>query len=224
MRIPARGRPLQPDSNENSEKHLRSRRPPPSAAPRRPAGGEGAPNPPLRLGVEVAASRRFPGLRRRRIATLVAEAARRLGVEGGEVSIRLADDEEMADLHRRYKGIEGPTDVLTFDLSGNVRPKKPGGCGVDVEIVIGAEVARREALDRGLEVETEVLLYAVHGLLHCLGEDDHDAAAARRMHRREDRVLSAMGLGAAYRARRRASPVKTMMQRRRRVQRPAGQA
>lgn len=224
MRIPARGRPLQPDSNEKSENHPRSRRPPPSAALRRAAGGEGSPSPPPRLGVEVTASRRFPGLRRRRIEALVGEAARRLGIECGEISIRLADDEEMADLHRRYKGIEGPTDVLTFDLSGDGRPKRPGGCGVNVEIVIGAEVARREALDRGLAVETEVLLYAVHGLLHCLGEDDHDAAAARRMHRREDRVLSAMGLGAAYRARRRASPVKTMMQRRRRVQRPAGHA
>ncbi len=163
--------------------------------------------------VAISAPRRFPGIRRRRLGSLICEAARQLGVESGEISIRLADDREMTDLHRRYKGIDAPTDVLTFDLSADVRSKHQLRSEIDVEIIVGIDVAAREARDRGLSVEIEVLRYAVHGLLHCLGEDDHDASSARRMHRREDAVLSALGFAAVFHSRRRGSAT-TMMQRR----------
>jgi len=46
----------------------------------------------------------------------------------------------------------------------------------------------------------ELLLYVVHGVLHCLGMDDHDEAAAAAMHRVEDAVLTAIGVGPVYSA------------------------
>lgn len=161
------------------------------------------------LTVEISASRRFRGLCRRTLTGATRRACRLLGVERGEIGIHLADDAEIAQLHRRYKGQEGPTDVLTFDLSG-ASPDgvlSAGAPTLMVQIVIGAEVARREAKARRIAAGTEAVLYVVHGLLHCLGEDDHDQAAARRMRRRQEAVLRALGMSpAAGRTKGRATP------------------
>jgi probable rRNA maturation factor len=119
-----------------------------------------------------------------------------LGVFGvrGEVRARVAGDEEMAAAHGRYMGESGPTDVLTFDLS-------EGGEGsglLDADLLLGIGEARRQASERGHAVERELLLYLVHGVLHCLGHDDHDDAGYARMHAEEDRVLEAIGVGRTF--------------------------
>jgi probable rRNA maturation factor len=60
--------------------------------------------------------------------------------------------------------------------------------------------ARRQAAGRALPVERELLLYCVHGVLHCLGYDDHDDAEYVRMHAEEDRILEAIGVGRTFAA------------------------
>jgi probable rRNA maturation factor len=111
----------------------------------------------------------------------------------GEVRVSVVGDPEMADAHLRYSNVPGTTDVLTFDLRAESATDE-----LDVDILICADEARRQAAVRNVPVERELLLYIVHGVLHCLGEDDHDEAAARRMHEREDRVLAAIGVGPVY--------------------------
>lgn len=120
-------------------------------------------------------------------------ATRALSVLGaaGEVRVRLLDDQAMSDLHRRSLGLDGPTDVLTFDLS------EPGG-DLDVDLYVCIPEARRRSLELGHPIEYEVLLYIIHGMLHCLGHDDHDPEQAARMHAEEDRLLEAIGVGAVY--------------------------
>lgn len=110
----------------------------------------------------------------------------------GEVRVRVVGDQEMAAAHERHSGVAGTTDVLTFDL--RERPDGP----LDVDVMVCADEAERQARARGHAVEREVLLYAVHAVLHCLGEDDRDEASAARMHAREDEVLSAIGVGATF--------------------------
>jgi len=151
--------------------------------------------------IEVSATRRFVGLNRRWLAGRTRAACAVLGVLGGEISVRMADDAEMGRLHEQHKGIAGPTDVLTFDFGPPGAGNDPAGRSrrVEVEIVIGGQVAQREALRRNHEPGAEAMLYIIHGLLHCLGHDDHDPARAAVMHRREDVVLNAIGVGAAYR-------------------------
>lgn len=109
----------------------------------------------------------------------------------GEVRVRVVNDAQMAAAHERYSGIPGTTDVLTFDLAG-----EPGV--LDVDILVCVDEARRQAAARGHSVERELLLYVVHGVLHCLGHDDHDEAGAAAMHAREDEILGAIGVGATY--------------------------
>lgn len=121
-------------------------------------------------------------------------AMERLGATG-EVRVRLVEDAEMAAAHERHCGVPGTTDVITFDLTegGSAR-----GEALDVDLLVCLDEADRQSRSRGHEVRGEVLLYIVHGMLHCLGHDDHDEADASAMHAREDEVLTAIGVGAKY--------------------------
>lgn len=108
------------------------------------------------------------------------------------ISILLADDQRMRSLHRQFMGLDSTTDVLTFDLGENE-------CSASqIELALGIEVAQRQARERSHTIERELLLYAIHGLLHTLGFDDHDEASYARMHAEEDRILSAIGVGPTF--------------------------
>ncbi len=114
----------------------------------------------------------------------------------GEVRVRIVDDTAMSNAHKQFSGVEGTTDVLTFDLSEDD--------ALDVDIVACFDQAQREAETRNHTTEQELLLYIVHGVLHCLGQDDHDPDDARAMHAREDETLRAIGVGDTYAAEARA--------------------
>jgi probable rRNA maturation factor len=108
------------------------------------------------------------------------------------IDVAMLDDEAMCELHEQYHRISDTTDVLTFDVSPS--PDVP----LEVDIAVGVEVAKRQAEARGHSIERELLLYIVHGLLHCMGYDDHDTASFAAMHEKEDRVLDAIGVGRTF--------------------------
>ena len=123
----------------------------------------------------------------RRLARELAEVLRRVEYPG-DLSLSLVDDREMRELHARFSNDDTPTDVLAFPLDGP-RPAGPAG-----EVVVSVETALREARTRGLRPRGEVLLYAVHGILHLTGEDDHDPVRKKRMDRRTLHLLRALGV------------------------------
>ena len=125
------------------------------------------------------------------LALMLARAGSELDA-GGEVRIRVVNDAAMSMLHERHSGIGGTTDVLTFDL-------RPMGLGpLDTDIVVCLDEAVRQAGSRGHPPTRELLLYALHGVLHCLGHDDHDEGSYARMHAAEDAVLAAIGVGPIF--------------------------
>jgi probable rRNA maturation factor len=126
---------------------------------------------------------------RRRLAAEVAEVLRRVRFPG-DLSLSLVDDGEMRRLHALHSHDDTATDVLAFPLEG---PRPPGADFPAAEVVLSVETAVREARARGLRPRTEVLLYAVHGVLHLRGEDDHDPVRAARMDRRTLALLRALG-------------------------------
>jgi probable rRNA maturation factor len=107
------------------------------------------------------------------------------------ITIRIVDDLEMVDLHVRYHDDPTTTDVLTFEATSEPMP-------LEVDIAICLDEARRQSNDRSHDVNSELLLYVVHGLLHCCGHDDHDSEAHAVMHAEEDRILKAIGVGSVY--------------------------
>lgn len=98
----------------------------------------------------------------------------------------------MSTLHKRFSGVEGATDVLTFDLGCDRR----ASC-VDAEIVVCADVALRRSGSQSA-ARRELALYVVHGILHLAGFDDHTDQTFADMHAREDALLLELGLGRVF--------------------------
>jgi probable rRNA maturation factor len=113
---------------------------------------------------------------------LLALAERTLAGEGiheAELSVSLVTADEMADLHERYMGEAGPTDVLSFPLDEDGSEDGPRMLG---DVVICPEVAAGQNDD----LDAEMRLLLVHGILHLLGYD-HDSEEDRaRMWKRQE--------------------------------------
>ncbi|HUW84201.1 MAG TPA: rRNA maturation RNase YbeY [Phycisphaerae bacterium] len=129
------------------------------------------------------------------IKRVAAETVRRLGYRQYDLSVALLDDAAIGELHWRYRRRRGPTDVLSFDLRDEAED------GLEGEIVVSAETARRQGRRRRIAAKRELLLYLVHGILHLAGYDDATTEQADRMHRKEDMLLAALGYGRPFSAR-----------------------
>jgi probable rRNA maturation factor len=110
------------------------------------------------------------------------------GIADYEISLAFVDNPTIHQLNRRYLDHDEPTDVLSFPLSEPKARKLAG------ELVVGAEVAREQAERRGHDVQVELALYVIHGLLHLCSYDDTSEDAARRMRERERHYLGQLGL------------------------------
>ncbi|MEI7656722.1 MAG: rRNA maturation RNase YbeY [Phycisphaerae bacterium] len=150
------------------------------------------------------------------------QAVRRVGGQG-EVRVRLVDDHAMAAAHEEFAGVPGTTDVLTFDMSEPIGEATDAGdddgtwsppplptveqirqddvrpsCVLDTDILVCLDEARRQSTPRGYPCERELLLYTLHGVLHCIGFDDHEEADFEAMHAAEDAALAAIGVGPVF--------------------------
>ncbi len=126
-----------------------------------------------------------------------------------ELSVLLVDEPAMTELHIRWMGEEGPTDVLAFPMD-ELRPPQPGGTqgerdkpdaagipGLLGDVVICPQVAAAQARQAGHSVSAEIDLLCTHGILHLLGYDHADAAEHAAMFSLQDRLLSSWRAEAA---------------------------
>jgi probable rRNA maturation factor len=123
----------------------------------------------------------------RRLAETIAHV--RKPVE--QVTVCMVDDDQMRTLHHRHCGIDETTDVLTFPMSDAGKP-------IEVEIVVCVDEAFRRADELGHCAEQELLLYALHGVLHAAGFNDLDEEGHAAMHAEEDRILELIGVGRTF--------------------------
>jgi len=101
------------------------------------------------------------------------------GVNDYELSVAFVDKPTIHRLNKQYLDHDEPTDVLSFPYSGAGAKKLEG------ELVIGVEVAKAEADERGHDVQAELALYVIHGLLHLCGYDDKSPGAEKEMREQE---------------------------------------
>ncbi len=106
------------------------------------------------------------------------------------ITARIVDDQEMDVAHRRFSGIAGPTDVLTF--------VEKMDRGLEVDLLLCRDEALRRASEFDHAIRRELLLYALHGVLHALGYDDQTPEDHARMHAEEDRILELIGVGRTF--------------------------
>jgi len=123
-----------------------------------------------------------------------AEAALANLDEDCELSIRLVDEDESADLNSQYRGKQGPTNVLSFPFESPVElsPRLLG------DLVICAPVVEREAEEQTKVVADHWAHMVVHGCLHLLGYDHIEDDEAEEMEALEINILQAMNIANPY--------------------------
>ena len=102
-----------------------------------------------------------------------------------EVDITIVDNAEIHTLNREYRGIDRPTDVLSFALDeGDEEP----------DVIISAPRAVEQGEEFGHGLTREMTYLAVHGMLHLLGYDHMEEADKRVMRAREEEILRELDL------------------------------
>jgi len=140
----------------------------------------------------------------RKVTTSALETADPSGQKGANVVI--ADDTTLHDLNHRFRGLDQVTDVLSFgdisaeavaaDGSGGTDepapefPKPPAKEAIWGEVIISCPQAERQAGEHGWDVEHELALLVVHGVLHLVGYDHAEPEDQALMKGLEEQALA----------------------------------
>jgi probable rRNA maturation factor len=116
-------------------------------------------------------------LRKRELSQFLSCAAKAIGL-AGEVSVLLTGDERIRSLNKQFRGMDKPTDVLSFQAAPAFSANGHAG-----DLAISLETAQHQAVEYGHSLQTEVKVLLLHGLLH-LGGFDHETDSGE-MARRE---------------------------------------
>ena len=130
---------------------------------------------------------------RETIAAAVAESG---GPErGGDVSLCLADDAALRALNLRWRGMDKPTNVLSFP---SAPPDRLRGATTLGDIALAYETLAREADDLGVSLADHYRHLLAHGFLHLIGYDHETDAEAERMEAMETKILARLGAADPY--------------------------
>jgi probable rRNA maturation factor len=163
--------------------------------------------PPLDLRLDLAAEPEYAGhLDAELLYRAVERALLAEGVEGSvEITLVLTDDDEIRALNDAHRGVDEPTDVLSFPLEGSPRgPFPSGGAGSDDgpafvtppdlarhlgDVVISFPRAEAQAREYGHSLRRELAYLTVHGALHLLGYDHEGESERAVMRAKEEAAL-----------------------------------
>ncbi|MEO3868360.1 rRNA maturation RNase YbeY [Nonomuraea sp. B12E4] len=137
------------------------------------------------------------GVDEERLGALAAHVLREMGINPlAELSVVVVDEDAMAELHEKWMGEPGPTDVLAFPMD-ELRPG--GGARGDAEspadpallgdVVLCPQVAARQAEEAGHSATDELELLCTHGILHLLGYDHAEPEEHKEMFGLQARLL-----------------------------------
>jgi probable rRNA maturation factor len=116
----------------------------------------------------------------------------------GETTIVLADDATVQQLNRDFRGIDKPTNVLSFIARSPTVPATDAPLG---DVILGLETVQRECRELGIPLGDHVRHLVVHGCLHLLGHDHESDRDAEHMENLETEILAGLGVPDPYRAR-----------------------
>ena len=121
-----------------------------------------------------------------------------------EVDVLLTDDEGIHEINHEQRGVDKPTDVLSFPMF-EFTPGQPPADDADVDpetgllplgdMVLSIERAAAQAEEYGHELDREAAYLAVHSVLHLLGYDHMDDGEQKaQMRAREEAILNGLGI------------------------------
>jgi probable rRNA maturation factor len=114
-----------------------------------------------------------------------------------ELSLIITDNDTVQELNRDYRGLDSPTDVLSFSFLEESKGDEgfvdaPDGVTHLGEVIIAYPYSAASAERQGHSVAKELLVLTVHGTLHILGYDDEEEEAAVIMFDRQNRILASL--------------------------------
>ncbi len=124
----------------------------------------------------------------------VMAAANEYRIRSYEVSVLIVDDIKIKSINAEQRGIDSPTDVLSFPQFESLRAIKNADFPHLGDIVISIETAERQSKEYGHSFEREVCYLTVHSMLHLLGYDHMNERDKFIMRTAEKRIMSSMGV------------------------------
>jgi probable rRNA maturation factor len=110
------------------------------------------------------------------------------------IALHLVSDVAIRALNTSYRGIESPTDVLSFPLHDQAEFVLPPGETIDLgDVVVSYPRAVEQAQEYDHSVDRELAYLTAHGVLHVLGYDHEDEAERRVMRQKEEEALAPLG-------------------------------
>jgi probable rRNA maturation factor len=126
----------------------------------------------------------------------VAEAASAQSTSERELAIVLTDDSAIRQLNRLWRGVDAPTNVLSFPAATKQAEDEPAHLG---DIVLAYQTIAREAETEGKPFTHHVAHLAVHGYLHLIGFDHEQDDDAEAMEQTERKILHRLSIPDPYR-------------------------
>lgn len=114
--------------------------------------------------------------------------------EDGDFSLHFITDEEIRDLNREYRGMDNPTDILTFAINDGEEFPMPEEEKELGDVFISLDSMRRNAESFGVDEDEELKRLLVHGILHLEGYDhSSNDFASEPMLIRQERIMKELG-------------------------------
>lgn len=135
-------------------------------------------------------------IHRQRIREIIKNIIQYLKVdEKTEISILFTDDKFIKSLNKKYRGINKSTDVLTFNLEeGDLKFPEVDKNKLLGDIVVSVETAQRQANNLNHNLEKELMILLIHGLLHLIGYDHEEDRDNKIMQVKENEILDTFDL------------------------------
>lgn len=112
--------------------------------------------------------------------------------EDAEVSLVFVDDEYIHELNHQYRGVDSPTDVLSFAMLEG----EPVACGKEEtilgDVVISLQAVERQAKEYGHSFLREAAYLTIHGVLHLLGYDHMEEDKRKIMRQKEEEIITSL--------------------------------
>lgn len=131
------------------------------------------------------------------INSVIAESLKYEGVSDNcEISVTIVDNKEIHSINLKHRGIDRPTDVLSFPLIDFEKETLPcGGSKIYLgDIIISIEKAEEQAKEYGHSLDREIGFLTAHSMLHLLGYDHMTCEEEKIMFKKQEDILNNLNL------------------------------
>ena len=114
-------------------------------------------------------------------------------IDNAEFNVIIIDNEKIHEINREYRGVDRPTDVITFALEDH-KDIEFEDIRLLGDVYISIEKARSQAEEYGHSLKREISFLTIHGLLHLLGYDHMEEKEEKEMFKVQNEILDSYGI------------------------------